>query len=227
MKERRKFVRVKALDSVKYRIKGEDELFNGQVKDLSVVGINIFTEESIDKGIILELELFFVDDKTTIFVDGEVVWHLKNQDNRFTIGVYFINLNASIRGRLAQFIYNYASRINENREFVRTQLKTNAMYCLVDDLGRKNNATIIDISCGGMKLVLGESIDLENLIRVSFYLPKDKTIIEVVGKVVWLNQKKEKCFEIGVTFVRIKDQDKERIRDFIIQACKSEGGGLN
>lgn len=100
MKERRKFVRVKSDEEVKYKIVSTDSLSSIEEKilimeaksiDIGGGGISIETDEEICPGTFLALEIKFKKISHPIFVLGEVVW-CKKIGEKYSLGIKFIRI---------------------------------------------------------------------------------------------------------------------------------------
>lgn len=223
MEERRKFVRVKGLSEVNFKIKGSIEKKRSiSVKDLSFVGMNVYTDIPLKDGTIVELELDIPDCPKPLAIEGAVIWQLAGRNNRFATGVRFHHADEQDNKRLAKFIYDCASRIDETREFIRCDLAVNINCIYLDNPQKKVQGKSIDISRGGMKINLDQEVAAGDRMRMDFKLPGIRHDIELEVKVVWA----KKCenmdnFEAGIIFTKLNDEVKSNIWIFIERFCQS------
>jgi c-di-GMP-binding flagellar brake protein YcgR len=106
MQERRQHIRVDQSLEITYRLLKRTPLFSSRSKELSEGGISLPTNQRLEPGIIIELELRLPDSKKPIKVTGEVVWRDKIQDRRFSfvIGVKFIKIDSGDRKKVCNYI---------------------------------------------------------------------------------------------------------------------------
>lgn len=101
MKERRKFVRIKSSDEIKYKIvmnealvdslSKENVIKSGKSVDIGGGGICIETTEEVKEGTILAIEVKIKELPHPIFALGEVAWIKKIKD-KFSVGIKFIRV---------------------------------------------------------------------------------------------------------------------------------------
>jgi c-di-GMP-binding flagellar brake protein YcgR len=107
--ERRKYPRLKA--PVFYRPTGLALLRafrrgKERAVDISLGGVRIYSDDTLDPGERLELDLFLPDD-TTLSAKGEVMWVKELPEGspaRFDIGVRFDQMDEHDRSRLAEVL---------------------------------------------------------------------------------------------------------------------------
>ena len=112
--ERRKYPRLKA--PVFYRPTGLAllrALRRGKERtlDISLGGVRIYSDDALDPGERLELDLFLPDD-TTLSAKGEVMWVSElpgGSPARFDVGVRFEQMDEHDRSRLAEVLEHEAS----------------------------------------------------------------------------------------------------------------------
>jgi Tfp pilus assembly protein PilZ len=145
VEERRKFVRVKGLTEVKFKVKGGIENKRSiTVKDLSYIGINLYTDVALNEGMLIELELELPDGAKPLNLEGTIIWQLPGRNNRFATGVRFNHTDGEDNKRLSKFIYDCASRVDETREFIRCDIAADIWIIRKKKLKRKAR-----ISAGG------------------------------------------------------------------------------
>ncbi|MBU1043767.1 MAG: PilZ domain-containing protein [Candidatus Omnitrophica bacterium] len=224
MEERRKFVRVKGLSEVSFKLKGGIE---GKrkiaVKDLSFIGINVYTDIALKNGVIVELELDIPDGSRPLPIEGTILWQLPGRNNRFATGIRFNHTNEPDNKRLSKFIYDCASRVDEIREFIRCDVQAAINGSYLGDSQKKISGKSIDISRGGMKLLLEQEVASEDSLLINFKLPGVHQNIELEVKVVWA----KKCensdnFEVGLIFTKSNKVSKSGIWTFIENYCQSK-----
>ncbi len=91
-------------------------------------------------------------------------------------------------------------------------------YCRAEDASsQRYQAFAENISATGIRIFVNERIEADTLLLITVYLLDGSTPIEVKGKVVWVRPsifvmaKDRQHFDIGVDFVEISDDDRERL----------------
>jgi len=223
MEERRRFVRVTDLKEVNYRPKGSfSKMHKAAVKDISLIGINFYSNENLEKETIIELELELPKSAKSMRIEGRVIWQLACRHDRYPTGARFDSLEGENKEILADFIAESAKKVDENREFVRCPVDVEINYGHESDRDKKCKGKAGDLSRGGMKLLLNEKPSSGIKLNISFMLPGHIDIIELKGKVVWVRGDSEKGFEAGIIFIQIQDRDKQEIWRFIERYCKKQ-----
>lgn len=112
MEEKRKFIRMDIEGEVKYRIKGSTQPQTlCQSKDIGTEGIRILTDEELEVGTILELEIFAFDKFRSFFATGEVVWQKeigaekKGGKRNFEVRIKFIEIDNFSQNRIGNYVY--------------------------------------------------------------------------------------------------------------------------
>ncbi|MFO8057132.1 MAG: TIGR02266 family protein [bacterium] len=75
-----------------------------------------------------------------------------------------------------------------------------------------------NISAGGMFLITQDPYPAGTTFRISFGLPQDGKTVEATGRVVWSRRQKENPERqpgMGIEFLEIEEQDRQRIREFV------------
>ena len=106
-KERRKFKRFDAFMNVQYR--SQDSKTNegsGLSKDLSREGIKVNTDQALQSGTLVDLEIRLPDDKRPVKSTGKVMWS-KPSKNGFESGLCFLLIDPVDKFRVLDYAYNY------------------------------------------------------------------------------------------------------------------------
>src|SRR5689334_12283767 len=74
----------------------------------------------------------------------------------------------------------------------------------------EKNAITMDLSLGGMQIVVEESLKMGSLLKFSIYLLDKKNVIEVYAKVMWANQT-----GTGLKFLMIRNEDVAHLKSFL------------
>ena len=222
MEERRKFVRIKALQEVDVRIKNDNGIFKSvDVKDMSLSGINFYSESFLEKGFELNIKINLPDGFGSVALSGMVLWQLSGINNKLATGVRFHHKDDKIKELLSKFIHEHAKNVDESRKFIRCNLKTEI---LVQDLLNPDEnipARTVDISNRGMKLVLAKKVETGTKLNLTIFLPDDKEAFKFQVRVVWVRKEVgEEGFAVGIIYAELKSADKDRICKFITDFCK-------
>jgi hypothetical protein len=83
-----------------------------------------------------------------------------------------------------------------------------------------------NLSEDGLRICGLQKIEPGTPLKLNFHLPEDKNPIMTIGEVMWQNEKRDTNFPsiMGIKFVDISPDDRDRIRDYIIRKIS---GGLN
>ncbi len=109
-KERRKFKRFEAYMGVKYGSGHDAEraVTVGLTKDISRNGICINSNEPIEKGSVIDLEIDLPDDPRPVKSSGKVVWTKgSGEDAGIDYGVQFVAIDPVDKFRVLDYAYNY------------------------------------------------------------------------------------------------------------------------
>ncbi len=112
-----------------------------------------------------------------------------------------------------------------NRSFqrLRTSLEGKFRVIAEDD----TPLTALEISEGGMRLVVNRSVGIGTLIDVDLQLPDTDREISVLGRVVRVEQKGQGTFETAVQAIVIQNEDRELLRRHLRKklSVDASGGG--
>ena len=95
--------------------------------------------------------------------------------------------------------------MEERRKFGRCEVEQNAEIAAEESQDEKG--TLIDISTGGMKLVLNKQLKVGSRLSGSFKIVPYLGPFYVQGDVIWAKPKKQgnsRCWEVGVRFSKVK-----------------------
>ncbi len=94
-------------------------------------------------------------------------------------------------------------------------------YCRVEkECAKKLQAFTENISTAGVCIFVNEEITKDSFLFISIYLLDGTSPIETKGKVAWvrpstfLHIRDEKHFDVGIEFVEIDEEDRERLRRY-------------
>ena len=109
-KERRKFKRFDAYMSVKFKAPETDELKGMSLsKDLSRDGLKMNSNQKVEVGTLLDLEIDIPDDPKPVRTTGKIVWS-RPSDGRnqgFDQGVRFMMMDPVDKFRILDYAYNH------------------------------------------------------------------------------------------------------------------------
>lgn len=109
----------------------------------------------------------------------------------------------------------------ERRQHVRFEKSLEVHYVIRKRSDLKNNAKTVNISEGGMKLIMPEKLADGDIIYFKIYLNGPDRALGVEGKVVWSKDARQKdssgkqLFYSGIEFTAIKEPSGTRLIDYI------------
>lgn len=92
----------------------------------------------------------------------------------------------------------------------------------------KNNGRGVNISSGGMKLMVDEKLAVGTIIDLKINAPDTKKIIKVEGEVVWtkeaegLDPSGKRFFHSGIKFVGIREPSGMHLSNYVKSLCPKE-----
>lgn len=111
--------------------------------------------------------------------------------------------------------------LEERRKAQRLNIPLQIKYKLLTKKRILEEVFCQDISGGGLKLRLKESLTVGQRMEVLLYFPNDPNPVTAKSSVVWckrrLTKKKGPFFDIGVKHIKINPKDKER---FVFLFCE-------
>lgn len=117
-------------------------------------------------------------------------------------------------------------RIEENRKFARWNISRPVRFSLAGkDNEEEKMALLKDISFAGARMSLFESLRLNDKLDMFLEIPDEEHAIHCEGKVVWQKSPEDMSsppFACGLSFTKIKDQDKEKMFKYMSQNAADE-----
>lgn len=119
--------------------------------------------------------------------------------------------------------------MEERRRFKRIPLDAILIYQIQNypedyegNLQKISAPTNIDISMGGLKLLIKQKLPKGTFLKINLSLSKSNTPIEVIGKIAWINKAERRDrYQAGIKFIDFDDEDhKEVIRNYIYKDAK-------
>jgi c-di-GMP-binding flagellar brake protein YcgR len=115
----------------------------------------------------------------------------------------------------------------ERRQSIRVNASLIVRYSVAKKHNVKLNGRMKDISSGGMRLLVNEKLGDGTLLLLEFDLPEAKDVINAEGKVMWADGKYDerdetgrRIFHTGIQFVNMKQDDKNRLVNYIERMSK-------
>ena len=115
--------------------------------------------------------------------------------------------------------------MDERRRYVRLDTRLKITYTVL----KKGKDVPIssetkDISGGGIRIFLTNSLPVQTVLKMSILLPEDPPPIVCTGKVVWVEEfsvlqdesKEKNRYEAGISFTEINPKDRDRIIKYVI-----------
>jgi len=109
----------------------------------------------------------------------------------------------------------------ERREHFRFEKSLGVNYIIEKKAHLKNAGTTVDISEGGMKLLLDEKLSNDTIVDLKVFLPNSHKFAEVEGKVIWSEEVKEidpsgkRLFYSGISFIAVKEPSNGKLAEYI------------
>jgi c-di-GMP-binding flagellar brake protein YcgR len=135
----------------------------------------------------------------------------------------FRNEGFSVKNRLRRAKVKEYLGQNDRRQYPRFAQSLEVKYSVMKRQDSKNyNGKTMDISKGGVKLILDEKLSSGVLLALKIALPNPGHMVEVIGEVVWtedasdINEESGKrFFYSGVKFSSIKDPSGKHLFDYV------------
>jgi len=109
----------------------------------------------------------------------------------------------------------------ERRQYARFDHELTVDYYLDNKYHPPKAAKTVDISEGGLKLLLQEKLAVGSLVQVRIALPHPRSVIGIKAEVAWSQESDRKdgtdrrLFRAGLRFVDLKDLSRMQLTDFI------------
>ncbi len=117
----------------------------------------------------------------------------------------------------------------ERRRSVRINTSFIVRYTVEEKPDAKLNCRTKDVSIGGMGLMVSERLKQGTMLLLEFLLPDGQVFIKAEGKVAWssgeFNERNElgkRIFHMGIEFVNIKSEDKDKLVAYIDRLAAKE-----
>jgi CheY-like chemotaxis protein len=125
----------------------------------------------------------------------------------FASGATFYLQKPVDRQKLTTLFRTVRGSLYENRRrFVRVPLHGDVLCSMAS---RQSQGVTWNLSLGGMQVDVGH-LKPSEAVRVSFRLPSSGILVDAVGEVVWVNDKRQ-----GIKFEHLSAKNEKAIRDFI------------
>lgn len=118
MEERRRFVRLNTSVKVEYSVIGKDEEeMNSSTKNISLGGICLFLDNLVERGTVLGLKIFILQEIAPIQARGRIVWieeFAVGQEDRakhIEAGIEFVEITDADRERLSKYIFRSLGKV--------------------------------------------------------------------------------------------------------------------
>lgn len=90
------------------------------------------------------------------------------------------------------------------------------------------NAHTENIGEGGIRVILGEKLNISTIVEVDLFLLDKEIPIRCKGEVVWATEMKPegispRLFDTGIKFIEINDHNKENIRKVVLTLIEQAG----
>ena len=115
----------------------------------------------------------------------------------------------------------------ERREFIRLNASVDVQYTILEKTSPSGGAGVSsrNISAGGLCLIVYEDVPVGSLLALSVYFPDLDFPIICKGKVAWskafaVADEEKKRYDIGVEFVDISDEDRQKINQCVLSFKK-------
>ena len=113
--------------------------------------------------------------------------------------------------------------VEERRKFVRLNINVEINYTVITHPPHKQFVIPTkskNIGAGGICLISEQELRAGELLKLEIRLPEDPPVIYALGKVAWvkpfsLATEKSKRFDMGVEFIEISPEDKQKINKYV------------
>ena len=111
MKERRKFVRVPEQAEISFKVLPNPKTAMFLTRDISQGGIRFYVEEYVSEGSFIEMRLTIKEIPFSFKAVAKIKWVKKEaHENRYEIGVEFVNISQEAVEHLIQYIKQALTR---------------------------------------------------------------------------------------------------------------------
>ncbi len=219
-RERRGFARLYV--GVEAVYKQADKENTVLVQDISVSGVRFICNEVLDQNVEVSFTLSIPDLPKSISAKGKVIWQRKFSESFCDTGLEFTYIEPDCRQMLSEYIKKALGRVDEHREFVRSNLSTMVTYKIARNPDEEKRCISVDVSPTGMKVFIKERLENGESLELSFNLPEEEEPINVKGKVIWAKEREEKFSECGIEFTEIDSVSVDKINRYVKQTLGIE-----
>ena len=117
----------------------------------------------------------------------------------------------------------------ERRKFIRLSSAFTVGYRILDSSEKEKITFSKNISEGGICFVVEEELGVSELLDLNLYLPGDKEIISVTGRVIWIKECPEegelgkRTFRVGIEFIGLDKKSAKKIDQYVRFALLDSG----
>jgi len=105
MREQRRFPRLNLNVRIEYTIIDKSiGAQKAQIKDISTAGLNIRTNELLEKGVYLYIKFYLPKEKTQIEAISKVAWSKESGPKIFETGIEFVKIGYADQVRIGKLI---------------------------------------------------------------------------------------------------------------------------
>lgn len=207
---------------------------NVKILDISVGGMLVETDKRLNPGSEHILKLRHKD--KIIPIKSVVAWCLLGKSMRnqkgevipiYHAGLEFINVTDETRRKIARFIEDQKKEADRDidifqssgrRLYIRFQIVTPEE---VTDFFE--SCKIKELSLSGMLIESEHSPEIENRLQMEVFLPEDEpiTLTGRISSCCMIRKEEPKLYDLGIEFLEIPDEDRERLQKFINHIEKS------
>lgn len=211
MRENRQFPRVALSSIVDY-----SSTMNARARNVSESGLGILSRRHFETGTPLFL-IISLPELGLLKTIGQVVWTKEVKASLYLNGLKFLSLKDEDREKIKLYVQNILHTLNERRRNPRTVID------ILINFEIKGRACARNLNLDGLCLVTSRALDQGKVILLGITLP-DEHIINVYGRVVWCKNSKPNIFESGIEFLDIKTEDRDILKNFIIDKTEKHEG---
>ncbi len=216
MRERRERIILSVSGEATYKIIGYPALpVDVIVSEISKSGLKFVASNTIEPGTQLELTIKITSVSDPIHAVAKVLWQRK-LSSRFLLDtcVKFVKVNDENSNKLVKYIYEYAASSVRSREFLRCSLITEVEFFNLCNENSKDKCLSADIGVKGMKLLVGDVLNVGSEIMLKFNLPDNNPqVLNLKGTVSWARKGVNNI--LGVSFEKLSESDYNRIVGYI------------
>jgi c-di-GMP-binding flagellar brake protein YcgR len=113
-------------------------------------------------------------------------------------------------------------REEEKRNFPRLDTRVEVKYRVLLEPEKRSSAESIDLSMGGLRIVLTQSLKIGTLMELEVKVPEYALPIYAMGRVAWIEtvpvgEISGGNYETGIEFLRLDDFDRSRLNEYLIK----------